>query len=287
MRPQGLQTKIFLDSGDPEETKKAMKLLGFLDGQTTNPSLVVKSPDAQALLQQHKGLTSDERNRLYKKIVTEISSLIPDGSVSIEVEANLGTGSDAFLQQALEMNTWITNAHIKFPTTHAGLTAAEQAIKKGIRVNMTLCFSQEQAAAVYAATKGAKKGDVFVSPFIGRLDDKGQKGMDLINNIVQMYREGDGHVEVLAASVRSLEHFCAAIQVKSDIITAPFTVLEEWAATGMKLPGEDFSYTTDLSSIPYEELSLDKNWNEYNITQPLTTAGIKKFTEDWEKIGLH
>jgi transaldolase len=286
MRPKGLQTKIFLDSGDPQETKKAIALLGFLDGQTTNPSLVVKSPEAQAFLAQKKGLTGDERNQLYKKLVTEISQLIPQGSVSIEVEATLETSAENLLQQAREMNAWIPNAHIKFPITKAALQAAKQAVKEGIRVNMTLCFSQEQAAAVYAATLGAKKGDVFISPFIGRLDDQGQKGMDLIQNIVHMYRTGDGHGEVLSASVRNLEHFLAAIQVKSDSITAPLSILEAWATSGMEIPDENFSYTPALSSIPYKQIDLNKDLKEYDITHPLTTSGIQKFTEDWEKLGI-
>ena len=93
--------------------------------------------------------------------------------------------AEDMLPQGREMFSWIPNAHIKFPTSHEGLKAADQAVQEGLRVNLTLCFSQEQAAAVYAATKGAKKGDVFVSPFIGRLDDRGENGMDLIANITQ------------------------------------------------------------------------------------------------------
>ncbi len=98
------------------------------------------------------------------------------------------------------MFSWIPNAHVKFPTSREGLEAAGRAVKEGLRVNMTLCFTQEQAAAVYSATAGAKKGDVFISPFIGRLDDRGENGMDLIENIQKMYGTGDGHVEVLTAS---------------------------------------------------------------------------------------
>src|SRR3989344_4842731 len=102
--------------------------------------------------------------------------------------------------QGKEMFSWIPNAHVKYPTTKAGLEAAHRSIQEGMRVNMTLVFTQEQAAAVYAATKGAKRGDVFVSPFIGRLDDRGENGMDLIKNIIKMYRGGDGHVLILGAS---------------------------------------------------------------------------------------
>src|SRR3989339_217562 len=119
MRPQNIKTRIFLDSGDPQETKQVLSALGFLDGQTTNPSLIAK-------------------------------------------------------------NTWIPNAHIKFPITASGLEAAHILTSEGMRVNMTLCFSQQQAAAVYVATRGVKKGDVFLSPFIGRLDDQGENGMNMI-----------------------------------------------------------------------------------------------------------
>jgi len=103
---------------------------------------------------------------------------------------------------------------------------------------MTLVFSQEQAAAVYAATIGAKRGQVYLSPFIGRLDDRGEQGMDLIANIIKMYGAGDGHVEVLTASVRSLEHFTRAIELGSDIITSPFKVLKEWADARMPLQSQ-------------------------------------------------
>jgi len=155
------------------------------------------------------------------------------------------------LAQGREMFSWIPNAHIKFPTTHEGLTAAEHAIKEGMRINMTLCFSQEQAAAVYAATGGAQKGQVFVSPFVGRLDDRGGNGMTLIENILKMYKNSDGHVEVLTASVRTLEHFLYAIALGSDIITAPFKILKEWGEKGLPMPDENFIYNQKgLRPIP-------------------------------------
>src|SRR3989344_2946519 len=94
MRPEGLQTKIFLDSGDPAETREAIKLLGFLDGQTTNPSLVAKNPETAG-----KKFTKPEIFDFYKKVVTEVSGLIPDGSVSIEVYADMDTTADQMLEQ--------------------------------------------------------------------------------------------------------------------------------------------------------------------------------------------
>src|ERR1051326_1942800 len=159
MRPENLKTKIFLDSGDPEETKSALSSLGFLDGQTTNPSLIAKSPEAAG-----KKFSEVEVLDFYKSVVEKVSSQIPQGSVSIEVYADAATAADQMLMQAKEFYKWIPNAHIKFPTTTEGLKAAESAVKEGMRVNMTLVFSQNQAAAVYAATKAGKRGGVYLSP---------------------------------------------------------------------------------------------------------------------------
>ena len=188
-------------------------------------------------------------------------------------------------KQGKEMFSWIPNAHIKFPTTAAGLEAAERAIKEGMRVNMTLCFTQEQAAGVYAATKGAKKGDVFVSPFVGRLDYKAETGMELIKNILTMYNDGDGHVEVLTASVRSLEHFLYALQLESDIVTSPSNILAEWAEKRTEVPKDDFVYEkNDLQEISYKELDLEKNWREFDIHHDLTDIGIERFSKDWNNL---
>src|SRR3989344_4765192 len=205
MKPTSLKSKIFLDGGDPNETKQAVDLLGFLDGQTTNPTLISKNSQVKERLEKGKKFFKEDLLEFYKNLVKEISSLIPYGSISIEVPADKNTPSHEMLKVGKEMFSWIPNSHIKFPTNKEGLKAAEQATKEGIRVNMTLCFSQEQAAAVYAATKGAK--DTFVSPFVGRLDDIGENGMDLIKNILKMYQGGDHHVSVLTASVRNMDHF--------------------------------------------------------------------------------
>jgi len=296
MRPSSLKTRIFLDSGDPQETKTVMALLGFLDGQTTNPTLIAKHPDARERLARGEKFTKEEIIEFYRKVVKEISSLIleqsgktnlfiPAGSVSVEVYADKGTSKEEMTAQGKEMFSWIPNAHIKYPTTRQGLEAAGQSVSAGMRVNMTLCFTQEQAAAVYGATKGAAKGDVFVSPFVGRLDDRGVNGMDLISNIIRMYNKGDGHVEVLAASVRNAAHFMQAIALGSDIITAPFGVLKEWAEKGMPLPGENFSYEPEnLSSIPYKDIDLGKDWRELDIAHELTDKGIERFASDWNEL---
>lgn len=285
MRPKGLQTKIFLDSGNPEETEQALSLLGFLDGQTTNPSLISENPLAQEKLAKGEKFTKNEALGFYRKTVKEISNIIPKGAVSIEVYADSRTKSGEMIEQAREMFFWIPNAHIKFPTTKEGLKAAKQAIKEGIRANMTLCFSQEQAAAVYAATKGAKRGDIFVSPFDGRLDDLGESGISLIEDIMRMYKKGDGHVEVLAASIRDLNHLLYFFSLGVDIVTAPFTILKEWYEQG--LPVSKVTYEAEKSTlrkIAYRDLNLNSDWENFNIDHPLTEKGIKRFTLDWNKL---
>jgi len=285
MRPKDLRTRIFLDGGDPEETREIIRILGFLDGQTTNPTLISRNPQAKKRLERGERFMRQEIIGFYKSVVEEISSLIPSGSISVEVYADPSTRAEEMLGQGKEMFGWITNAHIKFPSSEEGLKAAEQAAEAGMRINMTLCFSQEQAAAVYAATRKAKKGDVFVSPFIGRLDDRGENGMDLIAHILKMYTKGDGHVEVLTASVRSLDHLLYAIKLGSDIITAPFQILEEWGEKGLPIPGSDYRYDLHgLKGIPYRDIDLTKNWREYDISHELTVKGMERFSADWNAL---
>lgn len=282
MKPINLKTKIFLDGGDPVETEEIIKKIGFLDGQTTNPTLVSKSPGIAEKIARGEKFTAEEILNAYKEIVNTISNLIPHGSVSIEVHSDKDTTAEEMLAQAKEMNTWIPNAHIKYPTTFEGLKAAERSISLGMKVNMTLVFSQGQAAAVYAATRGARKGDVFLSPFIGRLDDKGENGMSLIENIKKMYSSGDGHVEILSASIRTIDHLMGVFQLGSDIITLPGKLIKEWSDNGARMPDENYLYPKkDLADIPYEELDLEKNWDEFNIRHELTDAGLEKFADDW------
>jgi len=149
---------------------------------------------------------------------------------------------------------------------------------------MTLVFTQEQAAAVHAATRRAKKGDVFVSPFIGRLDDIGENGMDLIRNIRRMYDEAGSHVEVLAASIRSTEHFLASLSYKADILTVPAKAIRSWVAAGRQ-DGKGYTYDAkNLQSIPYQALDLSKGWREFDISHPLTDKGIERFAGDWNAL---
>jgi len=285
MRPEGLSTKIFLDGGDPHETKEIMDLLGFLDGQTTNPTLISKNPAARKRLEKGDKFSGDEIYNFYHFVVTELSGMMPQGSISVEVYADPSTSAEEMLARGRKMFGWIPNAHIKFPTSGEGLKAAEQAVRQGIRVNMTLCFSQEQAAAVYAATIGARRGDVFVSPFIGRLDDRGENGMALIENIITMYKKGNAHVEVLTASVRNLDHLLYAIKINSDIVTVPFATLKEWGENGLPMPGSDYRYDPKgLKPIPYNHIELSRKWDEYDVSHDLTVKGMEKFSADWKSL---
>ncbi len=279
-------TKILVDGGDPDETKRIENLLGFqVDGQTTNPSLVAKNPEIAALVASGHRLSKAEEDAEYKKIVQSVSPLVGDAGVSIEVFADMQTTAEQMIAEAHEKNSWIPNAYIKFPTIAAGLAAAEQVTKEGVRVNMTLCFTQQQAAAVYAATRGAAS-PVFVSPFIGRLDDIGQNGMDLIRNIKQMFAAAngsDGHVQVLSASVRSMDHLMAIFHYQSDLATVPTKILEQWAAADFPQPPIAYAYPAGaLTPIPYEEIDLSQPWQSYDIHSDLTDQGIAKFVADYK-----
>lgn len=285
MKPDNLKTRIFLDGGNPEETREVIKLLGFLDGQTTNPTLITKHPSFLECRAKGEKCSEEEGWKYYKEIVKEISPLVKNGSVSIEVYADRNTKAKEMVSKGLELFKWAQNAHVKLPITPEGLKAAEALVSKGVRINMTLCFLQEQAAAVYSATRGAKRGDVFVSPFVGRLDDQGKNGMELIKNILQMYKTGDGHVEVLTASVRNVDHFLYALKLGSDIITVPYDILKEWSKQGLPMPGNDFVYQTgNLKAIPHQEFDLEKDWQKFNISHELTDKGIDRFADDWNKL---
>ena len=281
------KTKLLVDGGDPGETLRIKSLIGFVDGQTTNPSLIAKNPEVQRLIASGHKLSSQEEQNEYKKIVQIISPLVGDAGVSIEVFADLGTRAEEMLAQGEEMFSWIPNAYVKYPCTREGLRAAQMSVEKSIRVNMTLCFSQEQAAAVYAATKGSKE-PVYVSPFVGRLDDRGDDGMDLVRNIKKMYEQGDDHVHVLAASIRTVNHLLCSFALGAELATVPSKVLVEWAATGFPMPNQDFRYKAVdasgklLKAIPYKELDLNLPWERFDIAHELTTKGIQKFVADYQ-----
>jgi transaldolase len=275
-----LKTRILVDGGDPEETRRVKDLLGFVDGQTTNPSLIAKNPEIRQLIASGHRLSEQEENQEYKKIVQQISPLVGDAGVSIEVFSDLTTTAEQMFRQGKEMYSWVGNGHIKYPCSKEGLQAAEMSVAEGIRVNMTLCFSQAQAAAVYAATKGSRE-PAYVSPFIGRLDDHGENGVDLISNIKRMYAEGDGHVLVLAASIRNLQHLLYAFWAGAELTTVPVHVLEEWAAKGFPLPDAAFQYEPLGAPIRYQELDLNQPWQSFNLEHELTRKGIEKFAADY------
>jgi len=280
-------TKILLDGGDPEETARIRNRLGFLDGQTTNPTFVAKNPEVQQRIASGRKLTREEQKEEYKTIVRGISPLVDSAGVSIEVFADLDTSAEQMLAQGEEMYTWIPNAYIKYPCIREGLRAAKMSVERGIRVNMTLCFSQEQAAAVYAATKGAKE-PVYVSPFVGRLDDRGDDGMSLVANIKKMYEHGDRHVHVLAASFRKLDHLLYSFALHAELATSPANVLEQWLAAGLPLADKDFRYQAvdakrkALRPIPYKEIDLNASWESFDLKHELTDKGIQRFVDDYK-----
>lgn len=305
-----ITSKIFIDGGEPEETSQANEILLAklgcpLDGQTTNPTLIAKKLLSKIQISESKDtnkfqnpndkiqipkITEEEALNEYKRIVQEMSRIIPKGSVSIQVFANEETKVEDMLFQARERNKWIPNASIKLPCTAEGLKAAEIACKE-MPINITLVFSQSQAAAVYGVTL-QRKYPIFISPFVGRLDDKGENGMDVIKNIKEMYNPpaggGDGHVELLTASVRSIEHILYAIYLKSEIITIPFKIFKLWADQNFPIPGENYSYKVpeNLRPIKFsDDIKLGKNWQEYDLYHDLTSAGVEKFYEDW--MGLY
>jgi transaldolase len=153
-------------------------------------------------------------------------------------------------------------------------------VKQGMRVNITLCFSQQQAAAVYAATKDTKEA-AYVSPFVGRLDDIGQSGMDVVKNIKRMFSKGDGHVLVLAASIRSLEHVLYCFVLQTELATVPAKLLEQWASKNFPIPDKQFQYKSSGKPIPYEDLDLERPWETFDIQHELTRKGIEKFAADY------
>ena len=281
-------TKILLDSGDPIDTAFVREVLGFLDGQTTNPSLIAKDSEIVQMISSGHKMTVEEQTAEYKKLVKEISPLVGDAGVSVEVYADDASDVNALFQQARLMFSWAPNVFVKLPCTRVGLEAASKCVREGIRVNVTLCFSQQQAAAVYAATAGSRV-PVYISPFAGRLDDTGKDGMSLVKNILEMYKQGDGHVKVLAASIRTLGHLMCSFWIKSDLVTVPLEILKEWANAGMPLPGIGYMYIPTgktgmaLTQIPYEYINMNQDWHSFNVNHELTAAGVKKFVEDYRK----
>ncbi len=282
-KPEYLKTQIFLDSGNPEETKQAFDLLGFLNGQTTNPSLVAKNPHIIEMKDQ--GLLQEESIwQEYRTVAEQIHEILPNGSISVEVYADATTSYEEMLEKGRSLATWFSGIFVKLPTTKIGLSVAHVLVSENININMTLCFSQDQAAAIHMATLGAKHGQVYVSPFIGRLDDIGLEGRDIIGNILHMYRQWDSHVMVLGASIRTLDHLFYCFQNRTDIITAPLSILEAWATYGLEKDPKDYELlVSEKTRIDYKELP-QQDWILYDINHDLTEKGIEKFSTDWKNL---
>jgi len=281
------KAKLLVDTGDPGEAKKVQEMLktaGYagLDGATTNPSYFSLNPDVQARIAKGEKYKKKELLAAYCEAVEELETIIPGGDISVEVYADQNTTADEMVEQAREMAQWIPTARIKLPIIEQGLIAAST-LKDEIRLNMTLCFSQQQAAAVYAATFNPLE-PVFVSPFIGRLIDKGEDGAQFVGNITKMMHQGDGHVQVLAASFRSVDNIMEMIRVGTDVLTINMARFELWQEAGFKLPGDDFVWQFNGKDIPYEEVSLGKDWRKYNIQHEMTDVSLQKFIDDWNNL---
>ena len=209
---------IFLDTGNTKEIKEAASW-GVLDGITTNPSLVAKE------------------GRSFKDLLKEICSIV-DGPISAEV---VSVEADAMVKEGKDLAAIHKNIVVKVPLIPEGLKACKALTSQGIRVNVTLCFSPNQALLA------AKAGAWCVSPFIGRLDDISQNGMELIRDIVTIFRNYQYKTKVLVASVRHPQHVVEAAKIGGDICTMPITVFKQL------------------------------------VQHPLTDIGLKKFLADWDK----
>lgn len=211
---------FFLDTADLKEIETGLAW-GMVDGITTNPSLIAK------------------QGRPYLATVQEIARLVP-GPVSGEV---LATEYEEILEQGRRLAGLAENVVVKVPLTPAGLRSVATLAEAGIRTNVTLCFSPAQALLA------AKAGASYISPFVGRLDDVGEDGMDLIDKVVTIYRNYDFPTQVLVASVRHPIHVVQSCLMGADVVTIPFKVLEQ----------------------------LYKH--------PLTDLGLDRFLSDWQKTG--
>ncbi|MFH0800273.1 MAG: fructose-6-phosphate aldolase [Pseudomonadota bacterium] len=212
--------KLFIDTANITEISEA-NAMGVLDGVTTNPSLVSKT------------------GRDFKTVVKDILTEIPDRPVSLETTALDAKG---MIEQSKKLADLGSNVVCKIPSTVEGLKAIKALAGMGIKTNSTLCFSPNQALLV------AKAGATFVSPFVGRLDDISQVGMDLISDIVRIYENYGFETEVIVASVRNPLHMREAALLGADICTVPFAVIKQF------------------------------------MQHPLTDIGIEKFLKDWEKV---
>lgn len=211
--------KIFIDSADVKEIREA-KAMGMVDGVTTNPSLCAKT------------------GRPFREIIEEIVTIV-DGPISAEVVA---LDAEGMIREAKIVHAIHQNVVCKIPMTVEGMKAVKALEDEGIRCNVTLVFSALQGLLA------AKAGASFVSPFVGRLDDNAALGMELIQQLVTIYRNYDYKTEIIVASIRHPLHVLDSAMLGADICTIPFKVIKQLAG------------------------------------HPLTDKGIKSFLDDWEKM---
>ncbi len=212
--------RIFLDTANIDQIRHGAKL-GIVSGVTTNPTLVSKEGAAD-----------------YEATIKEICSIIP-GPISTEV---LVEGVEPMVEQAREISAWAPNVVVKIPATAQGLEVTSTLSREGIKVNFTLCFSLNQALL------GALAGAAYVSPFVGRLDDVGHDGMEVVADIVEVFRYYELPTKVIAASIRHPQHCVAAAKAGADIATVPYSVLMQM------------------------------------INHPLTDIGVSRFLSDWKRV---
>ncbi len=213
--------KFFIDTADIQEIKTAQSR-GWVDGVTTNPSLVAKT------------------GKPFKKLIEEICQIVP-GPVSAEV---VSLDAEGMFKEGLELSKIAKNVVVKVPMTEDGMVAVKRFTAEKIQTNVTLVFNPMQALLA------AKAGATMVSPFVGRLDDIGTDGLEMVEEIIQMYQAYDFRTEVLVASVRSPLHIQKAAAMGADIATIPYKVMQQ-------------------------------------MTQhPLTDRGIKQFMDDWNKANI-
>ena len=213
--------KIFIDTANIDEIKKADRM-GIVCGVTTNPSLIARE------------------GRDFVQVIKEIAEIV-DGPISAEV---VSLDAEGMIAEARELVEKIDhkNLVIKIPLCAEGLAAVKVLAKEGIRTNVTLIFSAAQALLA------AKAGASYVSPFVGRLDDVGQDGTELIEEIAKIFKAQNIKTEIIAASIRSSQHVTDAARVGCDIATVPYRVLEQM------------------------------------LVHPLTASGIDRFLKDWETV---
>lgn len=299
---------FLLDSGDPDEFREISQLAKKQGQQlwsaTTNPSLIAKKLAG-------KKVSLEKAFELQKEIVLEIISIVP-GAVSTEVYADNNTSADEMITQGKDIATWHDRVIVKLPTTIEGFKARSALRKENIPINNTLVFSQEQIFAICLheqimnktlATSPRQKRPCFISPFVGRLDDIGIDGMQLVEHgmkIKQIVFEGvqTGTPWMLAASIRRVEHIQRSLDYGSELITAPAKVYREWFPfmnNESRIMNNE--YAKGFAQIPYWEppnelleIQTEDGFFEaissskLNIQHDLTDKGIDRFAKDWQTI---